>query len=79
MTALGYSVRMTDRTDLRPSTRLQILTVTGRLTSLPIGELQAALAELYASQPMRWQTFMDDAQVLIDEASIDRSGFPETV
>ena len=70
---------MTDRHELRPSTRLQILTVTGRLASQRIADLQDALAELYAAQPLRWQTFMDDAQALIDEASIDRSGFPETI
>jgi hypothetical protein len=55
------------------------MSVAGGLTSLGSANVEAALIELYSSQPVRWQAFMDEAQVLIDAASADRSGFPETV
>lgn len=67
------------RKELRPSTRLQLLSVTGGLTSHPPDELERVLTALYVSQPLRWQTFMDEAQVLIDAIGEERSGFAETV
>ncbi|MEO8922138.1 MAG: hypothetical protein ABI330_04830 [Caldimonas sp.] len=64
---------------MRASTRLQLLSVTG-LPSAPRGELEAALAEPYHEQPMRWQAFMDDATVQLGAFSSERdSGFAETV
>ena len=41
--------------------------------------LERALTLLYVSQPLRWQTFMDEAQVLIDAVGEYDSGFAETV
>ncbi|HWK83440.1 MAG TPA: hypothetical protein VNS61_06840 [Caldimonas sp.] len=37
------------------------------------------MTALYVSQPLRWQTFMDEAQVLIDAVSENNSGFAETI
>ena len=67
------------RKELRPNTRLQLLSVSGRLSGLSAADLEQALTLLYVSQPLRWQTFMDEAQVLIDAAGEYDSGFAETV
>jgi hypothetical protein len=67
------------RKELRPNTRLQLLSVSGRLSGLSAAELEQALTLLYVSQPLRWQTFMDEAQVLIDAVGEYDSGFAETV
>jgi len=67
------------RKEMRPPTRLQLLSVAGGLTALSPQNVVAALADLYAAQPVRWQAFMDDAQILIQAAAADASGFPETV
>lgn len=67
------------RRDLRPTTRLQLLSVSGGLSGLAASELERTLSSLYVSQPLRWQTFMDEAQVLIDAAAENHSGFAETV
>ncbi len=48
------------------------------LTSLNAQSLEEALVYLYASNPMRWQQFMDEAVELVQAASTDRSGFPDT-
>lgn len=56
------------------------MSVTGGLSSAPREKLEAALAELYHEQPMRWQAFMDDAAVLLVALSSERdSGFAETI
>lgn len=67
------------RKELRPNTRLQLLSVSGRLSGLSAAEIEQALTLLYVGQPLRWQTFMDEAQVLIDAAGEYDSGFAETV
>ena len=67
------------RKELRPNTRLQLLSVSGRLSGLSAADLERALTMLYVSQPLRWQTFMDEAQVVIDAAGEYDSGFAETV
>jgi hypothetical protein len=67
------------RRELRPNTRLQLLSVSGRLSGLSAADLERTLTLLYVSQPLRWQTFMDEAQVLIDAAGEYDSGFAETV
>ena len=67
------------RKELRPTTRLQLLSVSGRLSGLSAAELEKALTLLYVSQPLRWQTFMDEAQIVIDAATEYDSGFAETV
>lgn len=67
------------RRELRPNTRLQLLSVAGRLSGLSAAELERGLTLLYVQQPLRWQTFMDEAQVLIDAAGEYDSGFAETV
>jgi hypothetical protein len=41
-------------------------------------DLEQALVYLYASNPVRWQAFMDGAIELVRAASTDRSGFPDT-
>lgn len=66
------------RKELRPSTRLQLLSVSGALTALEAANVEAALVELYTAQPVRWQAFMDEATVVIEAAAADRSGFPDT-
>jgi hypothetical protein len=67
------------RRELRPATRLQLLSISGRLSGLSAAEIEQALTLLYVGQPLRWQTFMDEAQVLIDAAGEYDSGFAETV
>ena len=67
------------RKELRPNTRLQLLSVSGRLSGLSAADLERALTLLYVGQPLRWQTFMDEAQVLIDAVGDNDSGFAETV
>jgi hypothetical protein len=67
------------RKELRPATRLQVISVAGGLSGLPAAELERALTSLYVSQPLRWQTFMDEAQVLFDAVSEDHSGFAKTI
>ena len=46
------------RRELRPNTRLQLLSVSGRLSGLSAADLERTLTLLYVSQPLRWQTFM---------------------
>ena len=48
------------------------------VTSLSAKEVENALVYLYTSNPMRWQTFMDGAVELVQAASMDHSGFPDT-
>jgi len=67
------------RKELRPTTRLQLLSVSGRLSGLSAADLERGLTLLYVQQPLRWQTFMDEAQALIDAAGEYDSGFAETV
>jgi hypothetical protein len=67
------------RKELRPTTRLQLLSVAGGLSALPAADLERTLTLLYVSQPLRWQTFMDEAQVLIDAVGEEDSGFAETI
>ena len=67
------------RKELRPNTRLQLLSVSGRLSGLSAADIERALTMLYVSQPLRWQTFMDEVQVVIDAASEYDSGFAETI
>ncbi len=67
------------RKELRPNTRLQLLSVSGRLSSMSAADIERALTILYVAQPLRWQTFMDEAQIVIDAASEYDSGFAETI
>jgi hypothetical protein len=67
------------RKELRPTTRLQLLSVAGGLSGLAAQELERTLTMLYVAQPLRWQTFMDEAQFLIDAAAEDHSGFAPTI
>jgi hypothetical protein len=66
------------RKDIRPAVRLQMLSVMGGLAETPTNELLRTLTALYVSSPLRWQTFMDEARVLIDGTSENLSGFAET-
>lgn len=68
------------RRELRSPTRLQLLSVAGGLLSASRSDLEAALATLYHQQPLRWQTFMDDALVLINALAAEKdSGFADTI
>ena len=67
------------RKELRPNTRLQLLSVAGRLSGMTAADLERALTILYVSQPLRWQTFMDEAQRVIEAATEYDSGFAETI
>ncbi len=67
------------RRDIRPSVRLQMMSVAGGLAVTPAAELERALAALYVNSPLRWQRFMDEARVLIDAVGEDLSGFAQTV
>lgn len=67
------------RKDIRPAVRLQMMSVAGGLAVTPAVELERALAALYVSSPPRWQSFMDEARVLIDAVGEDMSGFAQTI
>jgi hypothetical protein len=68
------------RKEMRPPTRLQLLQVAGRLSTINPAEVEVALSALYHDQPMRWQLFMDEALVLLEAIDEDKgSGFAETV
>ncbi len=67
------------RKDLRPATRLQLISIAGGLSSQTAADLERVMTGLYVGQPLRWQTFMDEAQVLMDAIADDRSGFEATV
>ena len=68
------------RKEMRPPTRLQLLQVAGRLSSVDPAEVEVALSAMYQDQPMRWQLFMDEALVLMKAIDDDKgSGFAETV
>jgi hypothetical protein len=66
------------RKEIRSHTRRQMVSVALDVTSLSAQEFEEALVYLYASNPVRWQTFMDGAVELIQAAATDRSGFPDT-
>jgi hypothetical protein len=48
------------------------------VTALAAEDVEQALVYLYASNPVRWQVFMDSAIELVRAASPDRTGFPDT-
>jgi CMP-N-acetylneuraminic acid synthetase len=66
------------RKEIRSHTRRQMVSVALDVTSLSAQEVEEALVYLYASNPLRWQAFMDGAVELVQAAAIDRSGFPDT-
>ena len=67
------------RKELRPNTRLQLLSVAGGLSGMSAADLERALTILYVHQPLRWQTFMDEAKLVIEAATEYDSGFAETL
>lgn len=66
------------RKEVRSHTRQQMVSVALDITSLSAREVEEALVYLYASNPVRWQAFMDGAVELVQAAAIDHSGFPDT-
>jgi hypothetical protein len=66
------------RKEVRLHTRQQMVSVALDLTAHSAEDLEQALVYLYASNPVRWQAFMDGAVELVRAASTDRSGFPDT-
>jgi hypothetical protein len=66
------------RKEVRSHTRQQMVSIALDLTALDAQSVEEALVYLYASNPVRWQRFMDDAVELVQAASTDRSGFPDT-
>ena len=66
------------RKELRSHTRQQMVSLALDVTSLGAQDFEEALVYLYASNPLRWQRFMDEAIGLVQAASTDRSGFPDT-
>ena len=66
------------RKELRPPTRQQMVSIALDVTTLTAQDVEEALVYLYASNPVRWQRFMDEAAELVQAASTDRSGFPDT-
>lgn len=67
------------RKELRPTTRLQLLSVAGGLSEQSFHDLERTLSVLYAAQPLRWQAFMDEATVFLAAMKGDPSGFADTV
>ena len=77
--AAGPLQRMRDRRkEIRSHTRQQMVSLALDMTSLSAKEVEEALVYLYTSNPMRWQAFMDGAVELVQAASTDHSGFPDT-
>ena len=66
------------RKEVRSHTRQQMVSLALDVTTLSAQSVEEALVYLYASNPVRWQRFMDDAVELVQAASTDRSGFPDT-
>ena len=66
------------RKEIRSHTRHQMVSLALDVTSLSPKEVEEALVYLYASNPVRWQAFMDGAVELVQAANTDRSGFPDT-
>ena len=66
------------RKEVRPHTRQQMVSLALDVTTLSAQSVEETLVYLYASNPVRWQRFMDDAVELVQAASTDRSGFPDT-
>jgi hypothetical protein len=66
------------RKEVRMPTRQQMVSVSVDLAASSAQDLEQALVYLYASNPVRWQAFMDAAVELVQAAATDRSGFPDT-
>ena len=66
------------RKEVRSHTRQQMVSLALDITTLTAQSVEETLVYLYASNPVRWQRFMDDAVELVQAASTDRSGFPDT-
>lgn len=66
------------RKEVRSHTRQQMVSLALDITTLSAQSVEETLVYLYASNPLRWQRFMDDAVELVQAASTDRSGFPDT-
>jgi hypothetical protein len=66
------------RKELRHHTRQQMASLALDVTTLSTQDIEEALVYLYASNPVRWQQFMDEAVELVQAAATDRSGFPDT-
>jgi hypothetical protein len=66
------------RKEVRSHTRQQMVSLALDLAALNAQSVEEALVYLYASNPVRWQQFMDEAIELVQAASTDRSGFPDT-
>jgi hypothetical protein len=66
------------RKEVRLHTRRQMVSVALDVTALAAEDVEQALVDLYASNPVRWQVFMDSAIELVRAASTDRTGFPDT-
>ena len=66
------------RKELRAPTRQQMVSLALDVATLSAEDIEQALVYLYASNPQRWQRFMDEAAELVRAASPDRSGFPDT-
>jgi CMP-N-acetylneuraminic acid synthetase len=66
------------RKELRAHTRQQMVSLALDLTAVSPKSIEEALVYLYATNPVRWQTFMDEASELLQAAATDRSGFPDT-
>jgi hypothetical protein len=67
------------RKEIRPATRLQVLSLAGGLAASSASDLERALTSLYVTQPVRWQAYMDEVQLLIEAVTDNHSGFAETV
>ena len=66
------------RKEVRAHTRQQMVSIALDLTAMNPKSIEEALVYLYAGNPVRWQTFMDEAVELVQAAATDRSGFPDT-
>jgi len=66
------------RKEIRSHTRRQMVSLALDVTSLSPQDVEAALVHLYATNPVRWQAFMDGAVELVQAANTDHSGFPDT-
>jgi len=67
------------RATIRTHVKRQLEGIASGLSSARTIDLELALTNLYAEDPVRWQAFMNEAAALIATLGRDNSGFSETV
>lgn len=67
------------RAKIRTHVQRQLEGIAAGLSAAKTVDLELALTNLYAEDPLRWQSFMDQAATLVATLGRENSGFSETV